>query len=87
MVVQPREERLQGDCIYKIGLYERLKNFNCPVHSDKTKANDFKLKEARFRVEIRKKLFKMKVVSHWKRLPKEAGDDTSLDQFKARMVL
>lgn len=40
--------------------------------NDRTKASDLKLKEDRFRLDIRKKLFMMRVVGHWIRLPRGA---------------
>ncbi|KFM00883.1 hypothetical protein AS27_00431, partial [Aptenodytes forsteri] len=47
--------------------------------------NGFKLKEGRFRLDIRKKFFTVEVVRHWHRLPREAVDAPSLETFKARL--
>jgi len=43
------------------------------------------LKEGRFRLDIRKNFFTMRLVKHWTRLPREVVEAPSLETFKARL--
>ncbi|KFV41660.1 hypothetical protein N341_12874, partial [Tyto alba] len=45
----------------------------------------FKLKEGKFKLDIRKKFLTMRVVKHWNRFPREAVDAPSLKTFKVRL--
>ena len=55
------------------------------VDNGRTRGNDFKLKEGRFRLDIRRKSFTKRVVRCWSRLPRDAVDAPSLEVFKARL--
>ena len=70
---------LKGDC-KKEG--DRLFSGMC---CDWIRGNGFELKEERFRLDIRKKFFTVRMVRHWHRLTREVMDAPSLETLKVRL--
>jgi len=60
-------------------------NFFSRAYCNRTWSNGFKLREGRFRLDMRKKFFMIRVVKHWHRLPREAVEAPSLETFMARL--
>ena len=63
----------------------RENNFLRHSNSVRTRGNGFKLKEGRFRLDIRRNFFTQGVVRCWIKLPREAVDAPSLEALRVRL--
>jgi len=84
------KRRLRGDLTvafqYLEGAYRKDGDNLCSeACCDRTRSNGFKLREGRFRLDIRKKFFTMRVVKHWNGLSREVVEVPSLEALKARL--
>ena len=88
--VQPGEEKAPGGpesglSVAKGGCKKEGDRLFSQVSCDRMRENGFKVKEGRFRLDVRKKCFMLRVVRHWHRLPREAVDAPSLETATVRL--
>jgi len=83
------QRRLRGDLLAAFQYLKRAyrkdgEGLLTRVCSDRTRGNGCKLRESRFRLDIRKKFFTMRVVKHWNRMPREAVAVPSPGSFQGQ---
>lgn len=77
-------------CVLQVGLHlKQLQKLFMELFSkiccDRTRGNGFKLEEGRLRLDKRRRLFTVRVVKHWHRLPRKVVGTPSLETSKVRV--
>jgi len=67
-----------------MGYKKQGDGFFSRVFSDKIRSNGFRLKQRRFRSDLRKNIFTIRVVRHWNRLPHRRCGSTELEGIQGQ---
>ena len=62
-----------------------MANLFSVVCGDRTRGDGHKMEPRKFRTNIQKNFFTVRVMEHWNRLPREVVESSSLEIFKAHL--
>jgi len=80
-----REDLINASKYLKGGCQEDGARLLPVVPSDRTRCNGHKLKQRKFRLNMRKNFFPLRVTEPWHRLPREAVESPSLEIFQTHL--
>ena len=89
-VIEPGEEEASDRCYFGLPVLKRClqkaeEGLFIREYNNRTRGNGFKLRESRFRQDIRKKFLTQRVVRQWHRLPRKAVGVPSLEVFNLQI--